>query len=66
MIARIVLSVVVAVITGLVCILLGGILSSLNVPITETVGNFLRAYAWVLGILAGLWFYFTGRTAILP
>jgi hypothetical protein len=60
MIARLVLAVVVAVVVGLVCLLLGGILGSLGVPIAETVGSFLARWGWVLGILAGLWFFFGG------
>jgi len=55
---KLILAVVVAVAVGLGCILLGGILASLNVPPAEAVGHFLSAYAWVLGVLAGLWFYF--------
>lgn len=66
MIARLVLAVCVAVVTGLLCILLGGILGSLNVPIADTVGSFLVRYGWVFGIIAGLWFFFTGRTSLVP
>lgn len=64
MITRLVLAVVVAVVVGLACVLLGSVLGSLNVPIAETVGHFLRGYAWLIGALAGLWYFFTGRTAI--
>lgn len=60
MIARLVLAVVVAVVTGLACILVGGILASLGVPIAETVGDFLVTWGWVLGVLAGLWYFFAG------
>lgn len=66
MIARLVLALVVAVVTGLVCLLLGSIISSLNVPIAETVGKFLVTWAWVIGVLSGLWFFFTGRTTLTP
>ena len=58
MLARVVLAVVVAVVVGLVCILLGMVLGSLNVPITDTIGSFLKQWGWVIGVLAGLWYFF--------
>lgn len=60
MISRIVLAVVVAVVVGLLCILLGSILVTLQVPIAVTIGGFLATWGWVLGVLAGLWFFFRG------
>jgi uncharacterized membrane protein YvlD (DUF360 family) len=61
LITRIVLALVVAVIVGLVLVaLLGPILVGLAVPIAVTVGDFFVKYGWVLGVLAGLWFYFSG------
>ncbi len=60
MIAKLVLAVVVAVAVGLVCILLGGILATLKVPIAVTVGDWLATWGWVLGVLAGLWYFFRG------
>ncbi len=60
MLARIILAVVVAVAVGLACILLGGILVSLEVPIAVTIGAWLRDYGTVLGVLAGLWYFFAG------
>lgn len=60
MLSRVVLAVVVAVVVGLVCILVGSILNTLNVPIAATVGGFLVAYGWALGVLAGLWHFFGG------
>lgn len=59
LIGRIVLAVVIAVIVGLLCVLLGGVLITLNVPIAETVGGWLKQYGLVLGVLAGLWYFFT-------
>lgn len=55
-----VLAVVVAIVVGLVCILIGKVLASINVPIATTVGGFLEQYGWALGVLAGLWYFFTG------
>jgi len=60
MIGRLVLAVVVAVVVGLACLLLGLVLASLAVPIAVTVGGFLTTYAWVIGVLAGLWHFFRG------
>jgi hypothetical protein len=61
MIARIVIAVVVAVIVGLLLVaLLGPILVGLAVPIAVTVGRFFVKYGWVLGVLAGLWYFFLG------
>lgn len=60
MLSRLVLSVVVAVIVTLACILLGGILVALSVSIAVTVGDFLKSYAGVIGVLSGLWYFFSG------
>ncbi len=62
MLTRLIQAVLVAVVFGLVCILLGGILITLKVPIAVTVGGFLTEWGWVLGVVAGLWFYFGGGT----
>lgn len=63
MIARLVLALVVAILTGLACVaLLGPILVSIGVPIAVVVGNFFVQWGWVLGILAGLWYFFSGTT----
>jgi hypothetical protein len=61
-IGRIVLAVVIAVIVGIVLVgLLGPVLISVKVPIAETVGRFFVNWGFALGLLAGLWFYFSGR-----
>lgn len=60
-ISRAVAAVVVAVVTGLVLVgLLGPILVDLHVPIAATVGRFFIEFGWVIGVLAGLWYYFGG------
>lgn len=66
MLNRLVLAVVVAVVVGLVCILLGSVLVTLKVPIALTIGGFLAAWGWVLGVLAGLWYFFGGGSFNLP
>lgn len=60
MLSKLVLSVVVAVVVTLACILVGGILISLTVSIAVTIGNFLKDYAGAIGILSGLWYFFGG------
>lgn len=59
---QLILAVVVAAVTGLGCLLLGSVLTDLNIPIAATIGTFLSAWGWVIGVLAGLWFYFTGAS----
>jgi len=54
-----ILAVIVAAVTGLLLTLLGAILVALSVPILVTIGGFIAMWAWVLGILAGLWYFFT-------
>lgn len=60
LLARIVLAVVVAVLVTLGCILVGSILVTLKVAIAVTIGDFLRDYAGVFGVLAFLWYFFAG------
>lgn len=60
MVARVVLAVVVAIAVGLVCLLLGAVLAALEVPIAVTVGGFLTRWAWVIGVLTGIWHFFAG------
>lgn len=64
MLRQIVLSVVVAVVVTLACVLLGAILITLEVNIAVTIGNFLKSYSGVLGVLAGLWYFFSGTKLI--
>lgn len=64
MLARIIAAVVVAVAVGLACLLVGAILGALGVPIAEQVGDFLARWAWVIGALAGLWHFATGRPTL--
>lgn len=61
MIRKLILAVVVAVVVTLGCILLGAILASLKVDIATTIGDFLKTYGAVLGVLAGLWYFFAGH-----
>jgi hypothetical protein len=65
MIARVVLSVVVAVVVGLLLVLLGHILDTITVPIAVTIGDFCIQWGFVLGVLAGIWYFFS-RSASHP
>ena len=66
MIGRLVLAVVVAIVVGLLCLLFGAIFDALGVPIAVTIGAFLIKWGWILGVLAGIWFFFSGRTSLAP
>lgn len=61
LIVRIVLAVVIAAVVGIVLsALLGPILITLKVPIAITVGRFFIDWGWVLGVLAGVWYFAAG------
>jgi len=60
MITRVIQAILIAVVVGLLLILLGTILVTLKVPIAVTIGGFLEQWGWVIGVVAGLWFYFGG------
>jgi len=60
MLKKLILAVVVAVVVTLACYLLGAILITLKVEIAVTIGNWLKQYGSILGVLAGLWQFFTG------
>jgi len=66
MLARLVQAIVVAVFVTLICVLIGSILGSLSVAIAVTIGDFLKGYSAILGVLAGLWFYFGGGSFNWP
>jgi hypothetical protein len=59
LITKLALSVCVAVVVILGCILLGGLLVAVNVSVAVVVGDFLRTYSTALGLLAGIWYFFT-------
>lgn len=60
MLRKLILAVVVAVIVTLGCALLGMILGTLEVKIAVTIGSWLTRYGAVLGVCAGLWWFFAG------
>ena len=61
MITRIVQAVIVAVVVGFcLVVLLGPVLELLKVPIAVFIGNVFINWGWAMGIVAGLWFFFSG------
>ena len=60
MLTRIIQAVIVAAAVGLGCLFLGMLLASLGIPITDAVAAFLTTWGWVIGVLAGLWYFFGG------
>lgn len=60
MIRKLVLAVVVAVVVTLACMLLGVLLAALQLSVAVIIGHFLTDWAGVIGILAGIWYYFAG------
>lgn len=62
MLSRIVRALIVAVAVTLGVLLLGVILLTINVQIAQIVGGFLKTYAAAIGVLAGLWLFFSGST----
>jgi len=64
MMTRLVLAACVGVFTALIILLIGVILVAIKVPIATSVGDFLEQWCWVFGLIAGIWFFFTGRTSL--
>lgn len=59
MLSRIALAVVVGVITALVVALIGYILVEVGLV---SIGGFVKGISALVGLLAGVWFFFTGQT----
>ncbi len=60
MLRRIVLAVIVGVVVFLGCLLLGILLTALEVGFAVAIGAFLSQWAGVIGLLAALWHFFSG------
>lgn len=59
---RVVLAVVVGVVTALVLALVGSLLETVDQETIAKLGKFLQNYSFLFGLLAGVWYFFTGRT----
>jgi hypothetical protein len=57
---------VVGVVVYLVCLLVGPLLTDLKASFAVTIGGWLSAYAAILGLLAALWYFFSGGGFSLP
>lgn len=64
MLMRLIVAVVVAVVVGLACLLIGALLGGIGIPFVHTIGAFLVTWAWVLGLLAGLYAFATGKVTL--
>lgn len=54
MLETILVAVAVLIIVGLLCLLFGGLLSSVAIPMVQAVGAFLTQWAWVIGLAAAI------------
>ena len=60
-IGLLVLAVVIATVVWLLLSkVLGPIILTLKVPLAGIIGNFFVEWGWTLGVLAGLWYFFSG------
>ena len=59
---RIIVAVLIGAGVWLACVFGGTLLASIGIPVLSTLGELLAGYAVVIGALAGLWYFFTGRT----
>lgn len=57
--SRVLVAVVVGIVAALLTALVGIIVAELG---SGDVGRFLQGISWLVGVLAGVWYYFTGRT----
>lgn len=64
MIVRLTRAIVLAVIVGLLCLLLGSLLGVTSVAPLEVIGGWLARFCWVLGVLAGVYQFLGGRWAL--
>ncbi len=62
MVGRIALAAVIGIVTWLLCVLVGGLLLLVKLDGVVQVGHFLQIYGPLLGVLAGVWYFFSGKT----
>ena len=62
LLARIVVAVVIGVLVTIACIFVGTVLASLEVAIAVTVGDLLKRFAGVFGVLAFLYYAAAGAS----
>lgn len=59
---RVVLAVIVGIVTALVVGLVGSLLETVDQETVSKLGDFLQTYSFLFGVLAGVWYFLTGRT----
>lgn len=59
MVNRVVLAVIIGIAVALGCGFLGTVLQATDQSLAEAVGSFLRAFSVLIGILAGLYWFFS-------
>lgn len=59
MVKRIALAVVVAIAVALLCGFVGTLLQATDYELSQAVGNFLKNFSGLIGVLAGVWYYLT-------
>ena len=64
MLNRLIVAIVIGVVVFLACLLVGLLLAGIDVPFVHTIGGFLSKWAPVIGLLAALYSFATGRTVI--
>jgi hypothetical protein len=64
MIKRLILAVCVAVVVTLVLTLVGSVLATLEVAVAVSVGTWLEHYSAILGVVAGIFYFFNGSLGL--
>ena len=62
MIKRVIMSILVGVITALIVFVIGALISV--IPVIAPVGEVLKWLAPVFGLVAGIWYFLSGRTLV--
>ncbi len=64
MLNRLVIAVIIGIVVTLICIFVGGLLSTMTISWVVATGVFLKTYAALLGLLAALWHFFQGGSLL--
>lgn len=62
MVQRILMAVLVGIVTGIVVYIIG--MGVALLPGADAIGAFIMGIAWLLGLVAAIWFYLTGRNPL--
>lgn len=64
MINRLLIAAVIAAVSWLVCVFVGGLLAITGIPIAVYIGDFLVQWAVVISILTAVWVFFRGPVTL--